>query len=153
MNAGGHWLGSPALALLEWELSGAAVAALGSLQGECKGNIYSLLFPLVSGPINDFHPLVLSRGSLRIFSGRAHWQRSNLVGAPRKRSPARLAEGASGAAAAAPQSGQAQAPALSERGVLQLLFDAQLLRAALAGGRPPGGGGPAAPHTRWLLPP
>ena len=33
-SSGGHWLGTPALALLEWELSGAAVAALGSLQGE-----------------------------------------------------------------------------------------------------------------------
>jgi hypothetical protein len=32
-TAGGHWPGSPALALLEWELSGAAVAALASLQG------------------------------------------------------------------------------------------------------------------------
>lgn len=33
INAGGHWPGSPTLALLEWELAGAAVAALGSLQG------------------------------------------------------------------------------------------------------------------------
>lgn len=33
-TAGGHWPGSPALALLEWELSGAAAAALGPLLGE-----------------------------------------------------------------------------------------------------------------------
>ena len=60
--------------------------------------------------------------------------------------PRSLADGVGGAAAQ--QSRQAPGVALSERGVLQLLFDAQLLRMALAGGRPPGSGSPAAQPNR-----
>ena len=50
--------------------------------------------------------------------------------------------------AAVQQSRQTPTAALSERGVLQLLFDAQLLRTALAGGWPPGSSSPAAQPTR-----
>jgi hypothetical protein len=57
-----------------------------------------------------------------------------------------LADDAGGAAAQ--QSRQAPGAALSERGVLQLLFDAQLLRTALAGGRPPSSGRSAAQPIR-----
>lgn len=46
------------------------------------------------------------------------------------------------------QSRQTPTAALSERGVLQLLFDTQLLRTALAGGRPVSSGSPAAQPTR-----
>lgn len=98
--AGGHPPGSPALQLLEWQLSGAVVASLApALQG---------------GPADSSS------------SADAH-------------------------AAAAQRSRTALGQALSERGVLQLLFDTQLLRTSLAGGRPAGSAGVAMTQLRCAL--
>ena len=78
-SAGGHVPGTPTLELLEWELGGAALSALG---------------------------LALEQPALPMPSGDS------------------------------PSSAGPLGARLSERGVLQLLFDIGLLRAATAGGRP-----------------
>lgn len=123
-NAGGHRPGIPTLELLEWELSGAAVASLTPVfqVRERLSKVQTVQCKWLRGGLCLWVRPAQLFGSTCV--------RAALQGAP--------AGGFDGATAAAHQP-KAPGGGLSERGVLQLLFDAQLLRTALAGGRPVGG--------------